>query len=128
MTSSDGTRSQTAGRCHQRFQSYRSLQSKQEKICFISAQNVLSLCKINWQEKNLPLQRTNSYFEGLFVYVDVISSLDLLGLAEKDEVFKQEDMAKVFPPSTPDYELVLAAELTLFFKVHLERKHERSHA
>lgn len=57
----------------------------------------------------------NSYFEGLFVDVNVISSLYLLGLAEEDEVFKQEDMAEVFPASTPDYELILAAELTLFF-------------
>ncbi|KAF3839835.1 hypothetical protein F7725_018552 [Dissostichus mawsoni] len=36
-----------------------------------------------------------------------------------DKVFKQEDVAEVFPPSTPDYELVLAAELTLLFQVHL---------
>lgn len=60
-------------------------------------------------------QTINSYFEGLFIDVNVISSLDLFGLAEEDEVFKQEDVAEVFPPSTPDYELILAAELTLLF-------------
>jgi len=58
-------------------------------------------------------QAINSYFEGLFVDVKVISSFDLLGLAEEDEVFKQEDVAKVFPPSAPDYEFILAAEVTL---------------
>lgn len=57
----------------------------------------------------------NSYFEGLFINVNVISSFDLFGLAEEDEVFKQEDVPEVFPPSTPDYELILAAELTLLF-------------
>lgn len=62
-----------------------------------------------------PLQTLNSYFEGLFIDVNVISSLDLFGLAEEDEVFKQEDMAEVFPASTPDDELILAAELTLLF-------------
>lgn len=71
---------------------------------------------------------TNPYFEGLFVDVNIISSFYLLGLAEEDEIFKQEDVAKVFPPSTPDYELILAAKLTLFLKVHLERKYNRSHA
>lgn len=65
--------------------------------------------------KKNPAQTINSYFEWLFVDVNVISSLYLLSLAEEDEVFKQEDMAEVFPPSTPDYELILAAELTLFF-------------
>lgn len=62
-----------------------------------------------------PPQTINSYFEGLFIDVNVISSFDLFGLAEEDEVLKQEDVAEVFPPSTPDYELILAAELTLFF-------------
>lgn len=70
----------------------------------------------------------NTHFEGLFVDVKVVSSFDLFGLAEEDEVLKQEDVAEVFPPSTPDYELVLAAELTLLFQVHLERKRQRSHA
>lgn len=65
--------------------------------------------------KKKTLQTLNSYFEGLFIDVNVISSLDLFGLAEEDEVFKQEDMAEVFPASTPDDELILAAELTLLF-------------
>lgn len=65
-------------------------------------------------QKNI-LQTINSYFEGLFIDVNVISSFNLFGLTEEDEVFKQEDMAEVFPPSTPDYELILAAELTLLF-------------
>lgn len=55
------------------------------------------------------------YFVRLFVDVNVISSFYLLGLAEEDEVFKQEDVTEVFPASTPHYELILAAELTLFF-------------
>lgn len=74
----------------------------------------LSLDKQCEAEKK-PLQILNSYFEGLFIDVNVISSLDLFGLAEEDEVFKQEDMAEVFPASTPDDELILAAELTLLF-------------
>lgn len=57
----------------------------------------------------------NSYFEGLFIDVNVISSFYFFGLAEEDEVFKQEHMAEVFPPPTPDYELILAAKLTLLF-------------
>lgn len=66
--------------------------------------------------------RTDSYLERLFVDVNVISSFDLFGLAEEDEVFKQEDMAEVLPPPAPDDELILAAELTLLFQVHLQRK------
>lgn len=60
-------------------------------------------------------QTSDSYFKGLFVDVYVISSFDLFGLAEEYEVFKQEDVAEIFPPSTPDYELILAVELTLLF-------------
>lgn len=73
-------------------------------------------------------QTIDSYFEGLFVDVNVISSFYLFGLAEEDEVLKQEDVAEVFPPSAADDELILAAELTLLFKVHLERKRSHSHA
>lgn len=65
----------------------------------------------------------DSYFEGLFVDIKVISSFYLLGLAEEDEVFEQEDVAEVLPASAPDDELVLAAQLTLLLQVHLERKH-----
>lgn len=74
-------------------------------------------------DKINPPQTINSYFERLFVDVNVISSLYLPGLTEEDEVFKQEDLAEVFPATTPDHELILAAELTLFFQIHLERKH-----
>lgn len=62
-----------------------------------------------------PPRTINSYFEGLFIDVNVVSSFNFFGLAEEDEVFKQEDMAEVFPPSTPDYELILTAKLTLLF-------------
>lgn len=72
--------------------------------------------------------RAHSYLERLFVDANVISSFDLFGLAEQDEVFKQEDMAEVLPPPAPDDELVLAAELTLLFQVHLHRKHKHPHA
>lgn len=73
-------------------------------------------------------QTKDSYFEGLFIDVDVVSSFDLFGLAEEDEILKQEDVAEVFPPSAPHYKLILAAELTLLFQVHLERKRQRSRA
>lgn len=73
-------------------------------------------------------QTKDSYFEGLFIDIDVVSSFDLFGLAEEDEILKQEDVAEVFPPSTPHYKLILAAELTLLLQVHLERKRHRSHA
>lgn len=70
-------------------------------------------------------RRRRSHLERLFVDVNVISSFDLFGLAEEDEVFKQEDVAEVLPPPAPDDELILAAELTLLFQVHLQRKHKR---
>lgn len=70
----------------------------------------------------------NAHFERLLVDVNVVSSFDLFGLAEEDEVFKQEDVAEVLPPPAPDDELILAAELTLLFQVHLQRKHERPRA
>lgn len=61
------------------------------------------------------------YLEGLFVDVDVVSSFDLFGLAEEDEVLEQEDVTQVFFPPAPDNELVLASELTLFLQIHLRR-------
>ena len=67
------------------------------------------------KKKKKETKKLKSYFERLLVDVNIISSLYLLGLAEEDKVFKQEDMAKVFPASTPHDELILAAELTLFF-------------
>lgn len=73
-------------------------------------------------------RRRHSHLERLFVDVNVISSFDLFGLAEEDEVFKQEDVAEVLPPPAPDDELILAAELTLLFQVHLQRKHKRPRA
>lgn len=66
--------------------------------------------------------RTGSHLEGLFVDVDVVSSFDLFGLAEEDEVLEQEDVAEVLPAAAPHYELVLAAELTLLLQVHLQRR------
>lgn len=85
-----------------------------------------------WREDRVELQATGcgrgtctqpqSHFEGLFVDVDVVSSFDLLGLAEEDEVLEQEDVAEVLPAPTPHDELVLAAELTLLLQVHLQRK------
>lgn len=59
--------------------------------------------------KNNHVAFSKTYFERLFIDVNIISSLYLLGLAEEDEVFKQEDVTEVFPPSTPDYKLILAA-------------------
>lgn len=128
MTSSDGTKSRSVGRCRQHFQSYRSLLSKKKK----KPQKIqfTGIYKLHLEEtdKKFFLKTRNSYLEGLFIDIYVISSFDFFGLAEEDEVLKQEDVAEVFPPSTPDYELILAAELTLLFQVHLERKHDRSHA
>jgi len=62
--------------------------------------------------------------ERLFVDVEVVTALDLLGLAEEDEVLEQEDVAEVFPAAAPDNELILAPELALLFQVHLKRKQE----
>lgn len=73
-------------------------------------------------------QTKDSYLEGLFIDVDVVSSFDLFGLAEEDQILKQEDVAEVFPPSAPHNKLILAAELTLLFQVHLGRKRHRSRA
>lgn len=62
-----------------------------------------------------------SHLKGLLVDVDVVSSFDLFGLAEEDEVLEQEDVAEVLPAATPHDELVLAAQLTLFLQVHLQQ-------
>lgn len=69
---------------------------------------------MNKKQPEFLFKQKKSYFIGLFIDVNIISSFYLLGLAEEDEIFKQEDVAEVFPPTTPDYELILAAKLTLF--------------
>ena len=52
--------------------------------------------------------------EGLFEDIDVIANVVSLGLAEEDEVFKEEDATDAFLLPEENCKLVLANELALF--------------
>lgn len=108
VTSSGETRSRSAGRCLPRSPSSRSQPSE-------TRANTLQLTKLTAETH----QTRILYLEGLFVDVDVVSSFDLLGLAEEDEVLEQENVTQVFFASAPNDELVLTAKLTLLLQIDL---------
>lgn len=60
------------------------------------------------------------YLEGLFVRIGVIAPVHLFGLAEQDEVFKEEHVPQRLSPSTAHDKLVLAPQLPLLLQVHLQ--------
>lgn len=66
------------------------------------------------------------YLEGLFVRVDVIAPIHLPGLAKQDEVFKEEHVPQVLFPSTAHDKLVLASQLPLLLKIHLQTEQASS--
>lgn len=66
------------------------------------------------------------YLVGLFVDVDVISSFNLFGLAEEDEILEQENVTKVFLASAPNNELILTAKLALLLQIDLSTQHRKS--
>lgn len=66
------------------------------------------------------------YLEGLFVRVDVMASVHLLGLAKQDELVKKEHVPQALLPSTADDKLVLTLQLPLLLQVHLWMQHPPS--
>lgn len=59
------------------------------------------------------------YLEGALVDIDIKATLDPLGLAEQDQVLKEEDVSLALPAAQPDGELVLPHQLPLLLQVHL---------
>lgn len=57
--------------------------------------------------------------EGLLVDIDVVAHVVLLGLAEEDELFEEEDAPHAFLFPKENSELVLANQLALLLQVHL---------
>lgn len=60
------------------------------------------------------------YLEGALVDIHIKATLDPLGLAEQDQVLKEEDMSLALPTAQPDGELVLPHQLPLLLQVHLD--------
>lgn len=59
------------------------------------------------------------YLEGALVDIHIKATLDPLGLAEQDQVLKEEDVALALPAAQPDGKLVLPYQLPLLLQVHL---------
>lgn len=55
------------------------------------------------------------HLKGLFVDINFISNFCLLGLAEENEMLKEEDAAQAFLLPKENSKLILSNELTLFF-------------
>lgn len=85
------------------------------KIKVLQCRNVL----FNFLHPNkFEFQTMEKYFsdlERLLVDINIISDLCSLGLAEENEIFKEEDAADAFLLSKENRELVLANQLALFF-------------
>lgn len=64
-----------------------------------------------------------AHLERALVDVHVKASLDFLGLAEEDQVLKQEDMPLAFLATQPNGELILPHQLPLLLEVHLVTEH-----
>lgn len=60
------------------------------------------------------------YLEGALVDIHIKATLDPLGLAEEDEVLKEEDMSLALPAAQPDGELILPHQLPLLLQVYLD--------
>jgi len=60
------------------------------------------------------------YLERALVDIHVKATLDPLGLAEQDQVLKEEDVSLALPPTQPDGELILPHQLPLLLQVHLD--------
>lgn len=75
-----------------------------------------SFCRVMFVNGHAEL---NGYLEGLFVDVCVISHIRLSGLAEENEVLKEENVTEAFLLPESYQELILAYQLTLFFQIDL---------
>lgn len=62
------------------------------------------------------------YLEGLFVNVDIISDVSLLGFTEENEVLEQEDVAVTFLLAEGDQELILTDQLSLLLQIDLPQR------
>lgn len=60
------------------------------------------------------------YLEGALVNIHIKATIDPLGLAEEDEVLKEEDMSLALPAAQPDGELILPHQLSLLLQVYLD--------
>lgn len=60
------------------------------------------------------------YLEGALVDIHIKATLDPLGLAEQDQVLKEEDVSLALPTAQPDGELILPHQLPLLLQVHLD--------
>ena len=58
----------------------------------------------------------------MLVDVDVEAPLYALGLAEQNQVLKQEDVALALLPAVPDGELVLPHQLALLLQIDLPQQ------
>lgn len=76
-------------------------------------------CEENPERTSLRQQRPPPNLEGLLVDVDVVAHVVLLGFAEEDELFKEEDAPHAFLLAKENGKLVLANQLALLLQVHL---------
>lgn len=60
------------------------------------------------------------YLEGALVDIHIKATLDSLGLAEQDQILKEEDVSLALPTTQPDGELILPHQLPLLLQVHLD--------
>lgn len=68
-----------------------------------------------------PIGPGGCYLERLLVQVDLVAALHLLGLAEQDEVFKEEHVPQILLPPAANDKLVSAFQLPLLLQIHLQR-------
>lgn len=65
--------------------------------------------------------------EGLLVDVDIVANICLLGFAEEDEFFEEEDAPHTFLLPKENGELILPDQLALLLQIHLTGRSQNSY-